>query len=517
LAGARLVESFCVDTIDSGHIFGATMKTALTILLFLVVFSGSVVAQRSVTGDSLVDEFRPDGELRMWTFVVKDSTIGRLFSTVKGRTTIDGIDAYIIEQRLGLDFSRHGSGVTIDIEGRQFVGDNGGYLGCELSIKTGDQVARLEIERDGDTLRGEVEQSGRSTDLQQHFDVNGFAADVYLLDLHELFLAMRDIRVGDTIRDTLFVPQLMLKQYVEATVDLFVNKEIYKGKFDSSFVITYSYPRRQAFYFTPDKRLVKVEIPGQQLKAYLDVVRKFDPLAKGPSATSPTLGNLIERLPVFLAYFALGLIAAVFYVGRGWRWSVAWIGLVAGGLLYGLVTVTQMPLQMYLVENLFIPSIAEGGSPYLWGMFPALTAGIIQELLIAGLILGFAFLAKVRADRLAVIGAVCGAGFGIVEGCYLVTLASNVDVLSWHLLERGFTILFHATAGALLGRALAHGSADRRFRLTLIAMILFNTVLRYLPVFVQQRVIMVQMMYFLIPLLVVGLTGFALWRFKRVG
>lgn len=493
------------------------MRTVLHLCVILIVVTGAVHAQRAVKGDSIIDEFRPDGELRMWTFIVKDSTIGRLFSTVKGRTTIDGVEARIIEQRLGLDFSRQGSGVTIDVEGRHFVSETGGYLGSELSIKTGEQVARLEIERDGDTLRGEVEQSGRSTDLKQHFDVNGFAADVYLLDLHELFLAMRDIRVGDTIRDTLFVPQLMQKQYVEATVDLFVNKEVYKGKFDSAFVITYSYPQRQAFYFTPDKRLVKVEIPGQQLKAYLDVVRRFDPEAKAPSTSTPTIGNLFKRLPVFLAYFALGLIALVFYVGRGWRWSVAWIGLGAGGLLYGLVIMTQVPLQMYLVENLFIPSIAEGGSPYLWGMFPALTAGLIQELLIAGLILAFAFLVKVRSDRLMVIGAVCGTGFGIVEGCYLATFASNVDVLSWHLLERGFTILFHATAGALLGRAMSSGSADRGFRLTLIGMILFNTTLRYLPVFVQQRVIDVRMMYFVMPLLIVGLTGFALWRFKRVG
>lgn len=491
------------------------MKTVLTLFLLLVVSTGSVVAQRSVTGDSLVHEFRPEGELRMWTFILKDSTIGRLFSTMKGRETIDGVEAFIIEQRFGVDFSRQGSGVTIDVEGRQFVNRNGGYLGCDLSIKTGEQVARLELKRDGEMLRGEVEQNGRSTEVEQQFDVNGFAADVYLLDLHELFLAMHDIKVGDTIRDTIFVPQLMSKQYVEASVDMFVNKQVYQGVFDSTFVIRYKYPQEQTFYFTPDKRLVKVEIPGQQLKAYLDIVRKIDPEAKGRSAASPTLGNLVKRLPVFLAYFVLGLMALVFYIGRGWSWSVAWIGLGAGGLVYALVPVTQMPLQMYLVENLLIPSLAEGGSPYLWGMFPALTAGIIQELLIAGLILGFAFLVKVRSDRLMVIGAVCGAGFGIVEGCYLAALALNVDLFSWHLLERGFTILFHATAGALLGHALTGGSANREFRLVMIGMILFNTFLRYLPVFIQQRVIDVRMMYFLIPLLVVGLTGYTLWRFKR--
>ncbi|MDH3892297.1 MAG: hypothetical protein OEV49_14560 [candidate division Zixibacteria bacterium] len=493
------------------------MKTVLTISAVLLVATSSVVAQRAFTGDSIIDEYRPDGELRMWTFIVKDSTIGRLFSTVKGRTTIDGIEARIIEQRLGLDFSRQGSGVSINVEGRQYVGENGGYLGCDLTIKTGEQIAQLEIKRDGDTLRGSVEQGGRSSDLQQQFDVNGFAADIYLLDMHELYLSMHDFKVGDTIRDTLFVPQMMSKQYVEATIQLFVQKQVYSGVFDSAFVVRYTHPQLQAFYFTPDKRLVKVEIPGQQLKAYLDVVRKFETGASGPSTTGPTTGNVLKRLPVFLAYFVLGLIALVFYVGRGWRWAVAWVALGAGGVVYLVVTVTQMPLQVYLVEHLFIPRIAAGGSPYFLGLFPAMTAGIIQELLKAGLILAFAFLLKVRSNRLAVIGAVCGAGFGIVEGCYLATLAVNVDLFSWHLLERGFMILFHTTSGALLGYGLVGGMNSRRFRLMLVGMILCDALLRYLPVFVQQRVVDVRMMYFVIPLLVVSLTGYTLWRLKREG
>lgn len=76
-------------------------------------------------------------------------------------------------------------------------------------------------------------------------------------------------------------------------------------------------------------------------------------------------------------------------------------------------------------------------------------------------------------------------------------------------------ILFHTTSGALLGYGLAAGFTSRRLVLILSAMILFDGFLRYLPVFVHQNVINVQMMYFVIPIVVVALTFFALWRFRR--
>jgi hypothetical protein len=104
---------------------------------------------------------------------------------------------------------------------------------------------------------------------------------------------------------------------------MFVNKQVYKGTFDSTFVIVYSQPQHQAFYFTPDKRLVKVEIPGQQLKAYLDIVRVFD--VGAPEETGHALGGFVARLPVFTAYLILGLFSLVFFAGRAYRRPVTWL------------------------------------------------------------------------------------------------------------------------------------------------------------------------------------------------
>ncbi len=493
------------------------MRTIFLALTAIFITGTTSTAQRSIRGDSLFSEFRPDGELRMWTFVVKDSTIGRLFSTVRGDETVDGEEGRILEQRYSLDFARIGAGVSIDVEGRHFIAEQRGYLGSELTIKTADEPSRLEIKRDGNFIRGSVTQNNRRRDLEASFSPGSFAADVYMLDLHEIFLAMRDIAVGDTIRDSIFVPQLMSTQYVEASVDMFVNKQLYKGVFDSTFVIRYRYPQEQTFYFTPDKRLVKVEIPGQELKAYLDVVRKMDSAPEGTgSITKGRSGvNIVKKWPLFVAYCLLGLAVMVLFAGRRWRWGTSWLGLIAGGVVFIVAIFTQMPLQMYLVEKLLIPNVTEGGSPYFWGVFPSLTAGLIQELLKASLIFVFAFLIRVRADRLTLVGAVTGAGFGVMEGCYLATLAVTADFFSWHLLERGFWIMYHAAAGGLLGHSLSHNENSRRFSFMLVSMILFNSALRYLPVFVQQNVINVQMMYFVLALTVIALTGFAFRRFQQ--
>jgi len=491
------------------------IRSILPVLLFIATFASPLWAQRAVRGNGTLESYRPDGELRMWTFVVKDSTIGRLFSTVKGRKMINGVEAHIIEQRLGLDFSRTGGGAPINVEGRQFVADNGTYFGSELQVQTGEVTAKLEIERYGDSLDCKVDQGGRETNLRRQFSLDGFAADLYLLDMQELFLAMRDIKVGDTISDTVFVPQIMQKQHVEATVNMFVDKQVYKGKFDSSFVIVYSQPQRMAFYFTPDKRLVKVEIPDQQIKAYLDIVRQFD-VSKEP-ASGNTVRSIASRLPAFAVYLVIALVSMALFAGSRLKRASLWLAFVVGAVAYLPVLITQMPLQTYLVEHQFIPAIAAGGSPYSWGLFPSLITGVIQELLKVGAILLIAYLIKQSPERLAVTGAVCGAAFGFAEACHLAILAVNLDTFSWQLLQRGFMILYHTASGGLLGFGLTSGPTSRRFVLIFCGMVLFDALLRYLPVFVQQGIVDVWMMYFVIPILAVVLTFAALWRFRQEG
>ena len=475
------------------------MNRAITIFVLLLAVAAATDAQYRVKGDTLIEDVRPVGELRLWTFITKDSTLGQLISTVTGETEVDDVAGLVLEQRFTLDLAGAGMKLSIRRQGKHLVSDVGAYLGDSQELTVNTQTERMEIERRGDSLIGYITRAGEKVEQRRYFEPGGFAADNFLLDQHELFLIMRDISVGDTLEDTIFEPQIMLTSPVRAVVEEFAYRELYKGVFDSVFVIHYSQPQEQYLYFTPDKRLVKADFPGQNMRAYLDVVRK-GPTERLRRATL-TLGRFLSLLPVYIAYLVIGLISLVFFVGRYYRRRVCWLGFVLGGVLFTAAAFTQIPLQRFLVERLLIDRISAGGSPYFWALLPAMVAAVIQELLKGGLIAGLGIAGNQPSRRFIAIGAVCAAGFGIVEGCYMVVMAGNVELFSWHLLERGFVILFHATSGALLGFALARWiQGGRRWLALLGVTIAFNGLLRYLPVFVQQKAIPVQMMYFVIPI-----------------
>ena len=490
------------------------MSRTITTLALLVAIAATTGAQYRVEGDTLIEDVRPVGELRLWTFITRDSTLGQLISTVKGRTEIDDIDGLVLEQRLTLDLGSAGMKLSMRRQGEHLVSDVGAYLGDHQELTVNAQTERMEFERKGDSLIGHITRAGEEIEQRLYFERGGFAIDQFLLDQHELYLALRAICVGDTLVDTVFEPQIMLTSQVLAIVEEFGYRELYKGVFDSVFVIHYLRPQEQYLYFTPDKRLVKADFPGQNMRAYLDLVRTAPAARSGRADYTP--GKLLSQVPVYVAYLVLGMISLVFFVGRNYRRRVCWLGFVLGGVLFTVAAFTQIPLQQFMVERFLIDRINAGGSPYFWALLPALVAAVIQELLKGGLIVGLGVAAGQPSRRYMAIGAVCAAGFGIVEGCYMVSLAGTAELFSWHLLERGFVILFHATSGALLGFAMARWTQGEWRWLTLLgATIAFNGLLHYLPVFVQQKAMPVQMMYFLIPAVILGVLLMALLLFKK--
>ena len=219
---------------------------------------------------------------------------------------------------------------------------------------------------------------------------------------------------------------------------------------------------------------------------------------------------------MYLIYLAMGLLFALIYIRTAYRWPATYLALLLGAIVAPLLIVTQTPLQKMLVQQVIIPQVSRGGSPYFWSFLPALVAALLQEGLKMGSIWAVAkrFRPKLH-HHYVTIGAACGGGFGIVAGCYVITLTGVQNFLSWHLLEHGVYILFHATSGAMLGYALSFGPNSRRWLQMLLGMIAFNCALRYLPIFVQQRSIPVEVMHFLLAILVTGLVFAAMMMFGR--
>jgi hypothetical protein len=106
-----------------------------------------------------------------------------------------------------------------------------------------------------------------------------------------------------------------------------------------------------------------------------------------------------------------------------------------------------------------------------------------------------------------------GVGFGIMEGCYLESMVPTGGQFSWNLLERAFLILFHVTSGGLIGYFLS----GRTWKLIVVALGLTvcNATFRYVPLFVQQEVVNVQVMHLAIAFVSVGLLLVAMLLMKR--
>lgn len=485
--------------------------SAGTILLAATSLLGQV-GSRSVSRSLSIEAYRPVGEVRVWTFVSRDSAVGQLSSTVLERTTIDGRPALKIAEKLSFDYRKIGSELTIGTEGVHLVSSDGVYLGDDLTVSIADKTENLTVRRVGDSVVATFTRGGEEIRQAQAFRRNGFGWDNNYLDQLEMLLAMRDLTVGDVIIDTVFAPQPMVTSPVYARVEEFRNIRLYNNRSDSCFVIRLTEPEQWVLYFAPNKRLVKVEMPGQSTKVYLDVVQKG--MKQAASVAKPfDWVRLIRMIPSFLAYLIITALALVFYVKRGYRWLNAYFALLAGGVLFWAVPFSQTPLQTWTITHWLIPQVTAGGSLYAWGLLPGLVAGVVQ----AGLLL-LALWLVVRLRRpgesqIALLGAFCGAGLGLLEACYQGYATNASTVFSFQLLERGALILFHVTAGLVIGDALTWN--DRRLVGALGLAVVINALLRYLPVFVQQRAVQVEVMYFVIAIICLLIVAAALLYRRR--
>jgi len=488
------------------------MKMQILVLLLASLFvCPGLVAQRVLDKAPSVEKFRPIGEVRLWTFVVKDSAIGRLISTVSGRKKVNGIDGVTLTERLNLDYNMIGSPMKIEIEGDHFVSLNGYYLGDKRTITVNEQTEKQEVERDGDRIEGYFTRAGKKNDQEMACPEATFAIENNFPDQYELFFAMHDLQVGQTIEDSVLEPQTMLMTHIKAVVEDFSYTQIHSRLSDSVFLVNVFEPQPMDLFITKDGSLLKMDIPGTRTKVYLDAVRR--PQASAAQQQKLSWSKLAGLVPNYILFVVFGFISVLFFIGSGYRWRSSYLALIAGVVVFWLILFTQVPLQRYLVQRFLLPAIKSGDSLYLLGILPGLAAGVIQEALKLLSIFATARLLKLRSNQLVAIGAMVGVGFGIMEGCYLESMVPTGGQFSWNLLERAFLILFHVTSGGLIGYFLS----GRTWKLIVVALGLTvcNATFRYVPLFVQQEVVNVQVMHLAIAFVSVGLLLVAMLLMKR--
>jgi len=497
----------------------------LSVILFIVLFSvGLVPAQsdsnvtppaRGVVKAASFARYRPIGESRLWTFVSRDTTLGQLTSVVKEVTKINGRSGFILEEKLKINLERTDARIALDIEGEHYVSDEGFYLGDKLKIKINDFDEKFEFKLKNGQIEGFFTRSGKKVKKNFPFERDYPAWETYFVDQLELFLALKDFQVGDTLVDTIYAQQSMYKSPLVGTVDEFIYKEIYLNKFDSVFVIHLTAPQEYYLFVTADKRLIRIDFPQHRIRAYLDRIQQ-DPAGQ-QRKSSYTITTFVGSLPSYILYMIFTLLSLLFLARQGFKWSWAYLALAAGIVLYVVMLVTQFPLQKLAITKIVIPGISSGGSLYLWGLMPSLIVGIIQEGLKFLVIFLLCYFGNFKENKYIIAGAFCGAGFGFWEACYLAAPSGIFGAFSFTLLENGFLILFHTVSGLLLGYAL--GGNWKKITGIAAGLVIINTILRYLPIFVQKKDVTLGVMYFIFAfliLLVLALTVLLLNK-KKIG
>ncbi len=468
---------------------------------------------RAVKAERTIESFRPLGDARTWIFYADQTTFGRLISTVREARDINGRQALVFDDSLEIDYGKIGAERKIETTGDFYLGLDGSYLGCNLVIGPDSASERLEVELDGETLEGYYTRSGSEVDVEVPLERNALAWETNFVDQLEVFLAMRNIQVGDTIVDSAFSPQIMMSIPIVGTVNRWMYQEIYRDKFDSVFIIRLTEPGDYQLYFTTDKRLVRVDAENQDFRIYQGMIRGTLP-ATASRTTTPvrrdpgsTFRLMFLRSPHYVAFLLMALLSVLYLTGFNFKRLDSWLAFVVGGAAFIVIPYTQIPLQLYIVGSWLIPNISEGGSIYFWSIFPAMASGIIQTLLVLGLLAALFSWRDSKAFRRPALGAFLGAGFALIEACYVSGLQIT-SLFTPILMERGFIILFHVVAGTLIGNA--YGRGLERFSITVILVMLLNSCLRFLPILIQQQKMSVPMMTILMGFIVLAFSVYAI-------
>ncbi|MCM2272207.1 MAG: hypothetical protein NDJ18_06620 [candidate division Zixibacteria bacterium] len=489
------------------------MKLRLFLPLLLILASATAFAQAEPASPAgSFEAFRPIGESRVWTFEVDRQTIGSLTSTVTGKTEIDGIDGYVIQQDLRLDFAKAGSEIAILAEGEQYISERGYYLGCDLKLTINGQMSELTIERDGERLDAVVKGSTGTTENAIPFPVEGFGYESFFVDLFELYFAMHGAEVGQTYLDTLFSVQSMLPVNFSALCLDYKWQGLFTGKYDSVFVLNVTLPENFRLYLNKSFHLAKAEMPDRKLKIYQDYVGP----ARGrqqPQEPGFTVAGLTRSLPVLPVYLAFAALVLAVLAWHGLRSKYSYLGFVAGSVAFILIPFILHPIQKWVVDSVVIPGAQRGESLYMLALLPAITAGLLITSIFAIALHSLRrapWGAAIRPDRL---GAFFGAGFGVAESVLLATTIPSSFLFSMMLFERAAFVILFTLIGALVGRALFKDS--HAIVKALIGSVLVVTLFKYLPILVQQRIVELALMYILALLIALILLGLVVIIFAR--
>ncbi|MCP4703108.1 MAG: hypothetical protein GY865_00740 [candidate division Zixibacteria bacterium] len=470
------------------------MNKRIFVFAILLVVSFLNIAFAVAPVKSL-DEYREEDSKRTYLFTVNNQQFGILESIYEGESEFDGIEAFKFEEKLSFDYTALGNPMKISIVNRQYVNKYNSYVGTDLNAAIDTNFQNLYLKHVGDSIIGFFSNNDAKQNIGTMVPPDYFSIDNNMIDQLEAFLAFYGVNVGDTIIDTVFVPQITQQTVFKGVVTDYVGIR-YGNLFDSAFQIDFTDPAIQKVYFTRDHKVIRVDLETQNITVILseDPIEKYSP-------PEPTFGfsDFIAQLPFYAIFILIGGIFSIPFIRKQYNNPDIYIALVLGGVICSLIGATQVPLQKWFASAYLIPGLKEGGSLYYYGIFSALISGVVQEFLKIVIIITIFVVRKPELKSMTILGLFCGLGFGIYEACTITGAALQsgaMSIFSWGMFERFVAILFHATTGTLLGYGLSRG-----FKYVLIywtTAVLVHSIINYMIIFLHRNVINLAMFELLV-------------------
>jgi hypothetical protein len=430
--------------------------TFIRAFVFSILFLFVAIDSQAISAIHSIEELREKNDKREYHFYINDSLVGKMQSVYGGNIAFDDVPGFIFYEILSLDFSPIGRDYKFQIQNRHYVGASGSYIGDDMLITSGGAPQRLYMKNYGGNLIGYSDDNVQKQDIFQPLSENIFAVDINMIDQLEILMGFHDINVGDTIYDSVFVPQSQSSTSIKAFIEKY-DYVRYNKMYDSAFVCHFIEPFEQIVYITKDRKIIKLEQPTQNLVVEL----QESPLDKmAPKKRAFTFTDFIKRLPIFIVYLIFGIIFSSPFLMQSYKRPEIYIAFIIGGAAFLLNNLLTFPMQKWYGTEILIPAMEQGGSLYFYGFFTTLISGFMQETIkLIPIIL--IFLWKKPTQKLSIaIGSICGIGYGIYAACSSTGGAFQIgamEIMSATVFGQVIAILFHGAIGAAFGYAINRG------------------------------------------------------------
>ncbi len=434
---------------NTSHVkFGKTVSTTVNsfiIVVLMILLQAGVVYARGVAN------VWETGEERTYRFSIGSAPIGTHTAKLAGVEAVQGVgNIYLFDMDVNLDMSALG---------QSFKADLACSLYCDITGAPMRYISEYVMNGKRSTLRADIVNnmfmgrgSGPGLDTTFSFNIppGTRLADNNFIAQWEIAFYNVNMTVGSEQTIDILVPQLIRR--IPMKVKITGREKIQFGGQAVECTVASIDVIKNLFYIADDGKLLRVVDTRQNLV--------IDLLAEGEKSEDTGIkssfwSTFYRRVMIWAFYAAIAFLCVLLFSRGNLSRADYWLLFVMSGITFALVVYVQAPIQQKFSGAVFRSLGSAGSGTYFAAFVIAAISGFFQEGF-KTLLIWFRWNQKDDRPNLrsmVALGAMVGAGFGLVEACWLtggLFASGALGLVSLAVWERLITIMFHTSMGVLI-------------------------------------------------------------------